>query len=1127
MYKIYTRKPGVPISCFRKFLLVMKLTTIILIAAVMQVSAASYAQKVTLEKKSASLESVFKELRKQTGYDFFFDRNSMEKARPVDISVKDAELKEVLDQLFEHQQLSYSIESNTVVIKEKTPSFLDKIIHRFTDIDLHGRILDDKGTPLPGATVKVKGAKSITLTDANGVFRLSNVNEDAILIINYIGYNSVSLPVKKDMGDIILVVSTSQLDQIQVIAYGTSTKRANTGSQGGIKAVDIEKQVIHNPLEALIGRVAGLDVTQQSGMPGTAITIRIRGLNSLRPNANEPLVLIDGIPFQTTSLVTPGGVGLAREMSPLSSLNPADIESIDVLKDADATAIYGSRGANGVILITTKKGKAGKTAVNFNVSSGLGKIAKKADVLNLREYLDMRYEAFKNDGADFKKSIYAWDLNDWDTTRYTDWQDKLLGGTARFSNAQFSITGGDEKTSYNFGAGYLRQTSVYPTNYADQKYNGRLAVNHTATNQKFKVQFMATFGSEDNRLPLVDLVSAALSLAPVSPDLYDAQGKLNWDNNRPLWDNPMAKLQETFQSKTNTFTSNATVSYELPKGITLKTLFGFNNNNNNALDLKPSTVYPPAQATALGESYRTSSNTINNTSTWNIEPQVTYSAKLGPGILNVLAGATFQQTRTNALANAGYGYKDDDLLNNLSAASRITGSRTLSEYNYNAVFSRIGYNIANKYILNLTGRRDGSSRFAEGKQFGNFGAVGAAWLFGEESWIKKSLPFLSYGKLRGSYGVTGNDMIGDYAYFQLYNSTNLRYGSALYGGAAVLAPDKLENDKFGWETNKKAEIALELGFLKDRILFTTNYYRNRSSSMLVDYPLAATTGFTGIISNLPALIQNSGWEFELNTVNVKSKSFTWSSSFNLTLPKNKLLRFDGLENSSYKNTYAIGHPLNMIKTLLPYVIDPQTGVGAVRNAQGAVIPPSTLTINDAVNIIDLFKDYYGGLNNSFSYKGFSLDVFLQFSKQKGNYTASTAFRSNLLSLPGFIGNMPLDKYDDRWITPGQTGAIFQRLTQDITRTQPAAVAATGMGQFSATLDPAYYVDITYLRLKNVSFSYTLPASFQQKLRLQNARIFIQGQNLLTFTNYPGMDPENQSRSLPPLKMLTAGFQLTF
>jgi TonB-linked SusC/RagA family outer membrane protein len=1096
-----------------KLLLIMKLIIVLLFAGLMQVGAAGFAQKVTLNQRGLLLKEALKEIRLQSGYNILYNADLLKNTTRINVNLKDASIDEALRSIFNDQKISYTIKENTVILERKMPSFLDGIIHRFTDIDVRGRILDDKGVPLSGATVRVKGTKTATLTNVNGEFKLNNVSEDAIIVIDYVGYNNVTLPAKKDMGTIIFVVSTSQLDQIQVIAYGTSTKRANTGSQAGIKAADIEKQVILSPLEALIGRISGLDVTQQSGMPGTALTIRIRGLNSLRENANEPLVLIDGIPFQTTSLLTPASVALAREMSPLSSLSPADIESIDVLKDADATAIYGSRGANGIILITTKKGKAGKTAVNFNVSSGVGKIARKAEVLNLREYLDMRYEAFRNDGADFEQSPYAWDLNDWDTTKYVDWQDKLLGGTARFSNAQISMTGGDEKTNYNFGAGYLRQTSVYPIKYADQKYNGRLAINHTATNQKFKVQFLATFGSEDNRLPAIDLVSAALSLAPVAPDLYDAQGKLNWDNNRLLWENPMAKLQENYQSKTNTFTSNATVSYELPKGITLKTLFGFNNNNNNTLDLQPSTVYNPSQAAGLAEFYRRSSNAVTNSSTWNIEPQVTYAAKIGPGILNLLAGATFQRTKTNALLNIGYGYGDDDLLNNLSSASRIAGSRALSEYNYNAIFSRIGYNIANRYIFNLTGRRDGSSRFASGKQFGNFGAVGAAWLFADESWIKKSLPFLSYGKLRGSYGVTGNDMIGDYAYFQLYNSTPLRFGPAAYGGGSVLAPDKLENDQFGWETNRKAEVALELGFLKDRILLTTNYYHNRSSNMLVDYPLAATTGFAGIISNLPALIQNSGWEFELNTVNLKSKSFTWTSSFNLTLPTN---------NSSYKDTYAVGHPLSMAKTVFPYEVNPQTGVREFKNAQGQVISPYALTLKDVANIIDLFKDYYGGLNNSFSYKGFSLDVFLQFSKQKGNYTSSTAFSSNQINMPGWIGNMSLDKYTNRWTTPGQTGALFQRLTQDITGVQPAAVAI-----LPSSLDPAYYVDISYLRLKNVSLSYMLPATFQRKLRLQNARIFIQGQNLLTFTNYPGMDPENQSRSLPPLKMLTAGFQLTF
>ncbi|WP_158622416.1 SusC/RagA family TonB-linked outer membrane protein [Pedobacter sp. KBW06] len=1099
----------------------MKLIIVLLFAGLMQVSAAGFAQKVTLNQRGVLLKEALRQIRLQSGYNIIYNTDLLNNSIRINVNLKDASIDDAMKSVLSDQKIIYSIEDNTVVLEEKTPSFLDKLILRFAAIDVRGRIMDDKGLPLPGATVRVKGVRNVTITGTNGEFKLNGVNENAIIIVDYVGYTSESRPAKQNMGDIMLSVSNSQLDQVQVIAYGVATKRLNTGSQAGIKAADIEKQVISNPLEALIGRVAGLDITQQSGTAGTGFNIRIRGINSLRPTANEPLILIDGIPYQSNSPVNPDNLpGGSTQISPLSSFNPADVASIDVLKDADATAIYGSRGANGVIIITTKKGLPGKTTVNFNVSSGVGEIARKAKLLSGKQYLDMRYEAFRNDGADFKKSAYAWDLNSWDTTKFVDWQDKLLGGTAHFTDGQVSVLGGNEGTSFNFGAGYRRQTSVYPTELADQKYNGRLAINHVSDNKKFKAQFAATYGAEENKVPGFDLVPEALSLAPVAPELYNGQGKLNWDNNRLLWLNPLARFEATYGSETNTFTSNATFSYQLPKGITLKTLLGYNNNTYHALSLIPSTFYNPAQEASLGNFYRTSTESTAITKTWNIEPQLNYTAKIGTGILNVLMGTTFQSTTANLLTINGSGYKDDDLLYNLSGAASTFGNRTVSEYKYNAVFARIGYNIGNKYLLNLTGRRDGSSRFASGRQFGNFGALGAAWIFSEEPVIKKILPFLSYGKLRGSYGLTGNDQIGNYSYFQLYSSTNLRYGSAAYGGEGVLTPDKLENSTYRWETNKKAEGAIELGFFKDRILLTANYYQNRSSDMLVDYPLAATTGFSGIIRNLPALIQNSGWEFELSTINLKRKDFSWSSSFNISLPKNKLLRYDGLENSSYSNTYAVGYPLSIAKTLLPYDVNPQTGVKEVRNAAGQVT--TTLALKDAVNIVDLFRKYYGGLNNSFIYKGFSLDVFLQFSKQKGSYTNPASFRSNDFGLVGFIGNIPSELYDNRWSTPGQTGAQFQKLTQDLFRTQPGA-KIPNLG----ALDPGYYVDITYLRLKNLSFSYTLPTSFRQKLKLQNARIFIQGQNLLTLTDYPGMDPENQSRALPPLKTLTAGIQVTF
>jgi len=1120
MYENNRRIQAIPIAGFRKMLLVMKLTTLILITTLVQVSAVSHAQKITLKRKSASLESIFKELRIQTGYDFFFDRNSLQKAVPVSIDVKEATLEEVLEELFVKQQLVYAIESKTIIIKEKTPSLFERIIAHLASINLRGRVLDEKGLLLGGVSVRIKGTNTVTLTNEKGEFKLNNVPEDAMLVITYIGYDMMTLPVKENMGDIRLTMSTSELDQVQVKAYGTTNKRLSTGSQDGIKAADIEKQVVLNPLQALIGRIPGLEVTQQSGMAGAGFTIRIRGINSLRAGASDPLILVDGIPFQNSSI--PALIGSNYTLTPLSSLNAADIESIDVLKDADATAIYGSRGANGIVLITTKKGKPGTTLVDFNMTHGIGKIATRAEMLNRRQYLDMRYEAFRNDGIDFRQSLYAYDLNYADTTREVDWQEELLGGTAYITNMQAMVSGGNQFTSYNFGAGYTRQTNVFRLpNNVYQRYNGRLVVNHSSSNQKFKVQFTATYGSDDNRSTAIDYIAFALRLPPVGLNFRDAQGRLNWPNVQG-WDNPYAGNEISFTSLNNTFTTNANITYQLPLGIKFSTLVGFNTNTNRNNTLLPSTTINPALHSAYGPYVRSSTDVISSGSVWNIEPQLNYKAKVGPGVIDVLAGTTFQQSKTNAIAVQGYGHGSDQLLINPGTAQILVSNKTFSTYKYNAIFGRVGYNIGDKYLMNITFRRDGSSRFAPGSQFGNFGAIGAAWVFGDENWVKKALPFLSFGKLRASYGITGSDGIGDYGFYQLYNPTVQGTGNPPgYGGGAVLTPDKLLNDSFRWESNRKAEGALELGFLKGAIMLTTNYYSNRSSNQLLSLPLAATAGFANVISNLPALIQNSGWEFMLNTINLRGKNFSWTSSFNLTLPQNKLLRYDNIENSAYRYTYIVGHPLAIARTVTPYQINAQTGVREIRNAQGAITTTNLLSQNDLTNVISLFKDYFGGLSNTFNYKAFSLDVSLQFSKQMGPATNAGTFpNANLVG--GFMGNMPLFWYQNRWTTPGQTGAQFQRLTQDaIALTQPAA-----QSRLNPSWDPNYYVNITYLRLGNLNFSYTLPVSFQQKLKLQNARVFVQGQNLFTFTGYQGMDPENQSQALPPLKMLTLGVQIT-
>ncbi|HEY0274008.1 MAG TPA: SusC/RagA family TonB-linked outer membrane protein [Chitinophaga sp.] len=1131
----------------------MRLSAILLTAAFMQVYASGAAQKVTLSGRNLTLKQVFAAVKKQTGYVVLHNKTLFSGAGTVSLSATGLPLPEFLDVVLKDQSLDYVIRDKTIFLSRKVMPAATAATPLPAPADLpplitvNGRVVEADGQPIAAVNIVVRGTRKGAISSANGFFSI-DVNEGEILDISSVGFVPLSLRAtngnflvitagRKDAaagapskllnaGPASLVVqlaaSTSPLDAVQVIAYGATTKRFNTGAQAGIKAIDIERQPVNNPLEALSGRIPGLDISQQSGAAGAGFTIRIRGLNSIRTTANDPLFIVDGIPYSSTDMNSISGYSsMTMTTSPLNALNATDIASIDVLKDADATAIYGSRGANGVIIITTKRGgnTAGKTNVDFNIYQGVGGIDRYAKVLDRRQYLDMRYKAFANDGKDFRTAPATdnYDLMTYDTTLNTNWQKVLLGNTAHFTNAQFTISGGEKNTFYTFAGGYHRQTSVYPTTNADEKYNGRFTLDNTSGNKKFRLQLTTTYGYDDNHLPTYDLVQQALSLPPVAPPAYTTDGHLNPALLDPSQqNNPLQQLIRTYEGITQSLVSNAMLSYEVIPGLVVKASGGISSQQFDSKTLQPASFFGPASQSGDLSRLRTANYESSNVLTTNIEPQAEYKRAFGKDRLNVLVGTTFQTTSTNGMYLRTGGYKDDDLLNSLNAATTITTGNMITKYNYNAIFARISYTMADKYILNLTGRRDGSSRFGAGKQFGNFGAVGAAWLFDQEAFIKNALPLLSYGKLRASYGVTGNDGIPDYNFLATYSAIALSgYPNPPgYGGSLVLAPDKLENPDLAWETNRKAEAAIELGFLKNRILFSFDYYNNRTSNSLSNYPLPTITGNTGIISNIPALIQNTGLEFELTTTNITGHAFNWTSSFNLSLPRNKLIRYDNIESSSYKYTYVVGQPLNIAKVANSYV-DPQTGVYTYINAAGKKVSAALLTFDDINRPVDLGKQYYGGFDNNFSYKGFNLDIFLQFTKQTGPYTYATIYRTNF----GRINNLPAALYHQVWQQPGDV-TNYQKLTASA-NTPPSTARLT------ANYDPFFYVNGAYVRLKNLSLSYTLPAGWQQKIHAKNARVYLQGENLLTFTKYPGMDPENFSAALPPLRVMTAGFQLTF
>ncbi|SIO53721.1 SusC/RagA family TonB-linked outer membrane protein [Chitinophaga niabensis] len=1069
---------------------------------------------VTLNVSNTSIESVFKNIEQQTGVVFVYAATDLNGKDQVSIKVRKVKIGAAVDLLLKGKNVTWKRVNGGIVIRRKDevsngstiPSNNNVFNDSLPGVTIKGTVTGEEGGPLPGATVQVRGTSIGTMTNAQGQFSLSNVPAKSSIIITYTGFQMTQISIRDQETFVIrLKRATTGLDEQVVIAYGTSSKRMLTGSVGRVTAKDIEKQPVGNPIAALYARVPGLVITQQTGVPGGGFKVEIRGQNSLRnspsDNGNIPLYIIDGVPFNSTSLSINGiqsiypQLSVARGASPLNSINPSDIESIEVLKDADATAIYGSRGANGVILITTKKGRSGQMQVDANFYTGAGKVTRMLDLLNTQQYLEMRKEAFSNDGVT-TYPINAYDVNGtWDQNKYTNWQKELIGGTAKTTDGQISVSGGTLNSQYRFGAGYHKETTVFPGDYSDQRFSTHFSLVNTSPNQKFKSQISANYSIGNTNLLSQDLTGRSLTYVPNAPDLLDANGNLNWPTG--VSQNPLQYTRQPYNAKSNNLFANLTVSYELLKGLILKSSFGYTNSTNKEKSKIPkSSLLPSIQAVTPNSTQF--GNSFNNS--WSIEPQITYQKRIDKHRINVLVGSAFQEQNSEALSQSASGFATEALMDNIGAVpnTNVSTAFNTAKYRYNAIFGRLAYDYSEKYLLTLTGRRDGSSRFGPGKQFANFGSIGAAWIFTNEQFIKNNLGFLSFGKLRGSYGSAGSDQTPNYGFLDLYTT------STSYQGIVGLTPKQLFNPDYAWEINRKIEGALELGFLRDRILFSAAYYTNRSSNQLVGYPLPPTAGFGSVQFNLDAIVQNVGYEFELNTTILDKKFFKWNTSFNLSIPKNKLVSYPNLAGSSYANTYVVGEPLGINKLYKYKGVNPQTGLHEVED----IDKNGSYNAADLQSINFLGAKYYGGLTNTIEWKGIQLDLLFQFTKQAGrNYLALFG------SQPGLMFNQPIEVLN-RWKNAGDITTV-QKFRQTLN---------TEYGRYAAS--NASVTDASFIRLKNLSLSYNIPRHLIEKAKIKNVKISVQGQNLITITNYKGLDPESQGNVLPPLRFLTAGLQVT-
>lgn len=1114
-----------------KLLRIMKLLSVFLLGACLQLSAGGYAQKVTLSEKNASLQKIFRQIHRQTGYQFFYEDALLDRAGRVDIQVKDMPLEEALRVCFRELPLAFKVINQTIVVSSRplVPGAMSEPVPAELPppITIRGIILNEKLEPVPGVSVIIKGTQRGVTTDNNGYFMLNDVDENAILLLTATNIEPLEVSVAgKTNLTISIKTRVSQLDDVQIIGYGQTTRRLKTGSVSSVKSETFERQPVANPIQAIQGRVAGVSITQTNGSIGSGMEIQVRGVGTITAG-NQPLIIVDGaiLPEPHRGLGTAIGGYMTWGSTTMNTLNPNDIESLEVLKDADATAIYGSRGANGVILITTKRAKLGKTKFTLDASTWSNSATYLPQRMNTADYLLVRRDAFAMGNHNPTTGVAinpitptaanAPDLVTWDQTAYTNWPEFEFGNRAPAYNLQASLSGGDKRINFYASAGYLKQNDITRGSPNQERISGNLNLNHTSYNDRLKITFNTSYVVNKLKPSRGGGSGGAIQSLPPNMPKTNADGTSYWPlptiTQNSLLVNPLNAEEARTNNVATSLIANSDISYRIYKGLHIKAQFGYNNQLTTNESITPSTAINPLNP---GSTVPNSSWSQLKYESFNFEPQLSYTGQLFKGKIDALVGSTFfdRQSVSNNLSLDGF--TSDLLLYSWSAASSVSArGKSSNTYRFNSVFGRLNYNWENRYLVNITWRRDGSSRFGPKNQWGNFGALGLGWIFTRENWFKDLVPGLSYGKLRGSYGTTGNDNIADYRFTNLYSSN-------VYNGNPGLSPSYLTDSTISWETSKKLDLALELGFLKDRILVSANWYRSLSTDLLVTQPVPSQTGFTSFITNIPAVVENKGWEFELTTRNTGPNSkFQWRTNFNLSLLKNRLKEFPDLDKSSYANRLKIGLPINSPRfplqtewTQIYEGVDPATGLPRFTD----INKDGLINNNDRPYIGSAIPRTFGGLGNTLSYKGFELDVFFQFSQQ-----LSTNWLWNS-TYPGQLYNPVTDWYGNYWKQPGDV-TRYPRLFTGVSN------STTNLLSSIFPFSSAGLNDIMYIRLKNLSLSYSLPEKFLAKARISRMMVYVRGQNLWTWTSDELFkDPELiQLRGGQMLKTWTGGIQITF
>lgn len=968
-----------------------------------------------------------------------------------------------------------------------------------------GRVTDKKsGDGLPGVTVLLKGSTNGVSTNADGAYSLSVPETGGTLVFSSVGMTTQEQAIgTSSQVAVALATDNKQLNEVVVVGYGSQNKTLLTGAVTSVDAKQFEGQPVAGLDQALQGRASGVQVTQNSGTPGGGVSVRIRGNNSISAGS-DPLYVIDGVPISTGSYSNVGTGN--QQLNALSDINPNDIASIEVLKDAAAAAIYGSRAANGVVLVTTKKGKSGKSKVDVNYYTGVQQTIKRLEVLNGQEAQDLINEQRTNGGlAPRYVAANPTAAQSLFTGADTNWQNEIFR-TARVSNYSATISGGDAKTKFLLSGTFFDQDGII-IGSGFKRGSGRLNLEHNISDRVKVGSNLSVSRSLSSRIAndnnIYGVLSAAVLLGSQTP-VYNADGTYGRDRFSSVENPVAAALEPSLQARNGRLIGNVFAEAELVKNLRVRTSFGA-----DYLTLKEDQFLPNVllQAIAANGQARSNNRSVAN---WLNETTANYTKTFNEDHnLNLLVGGSVQKSVEEGIQTLASNFPGNTIRTLTAGSVKTDASSDASVWTLLSGFARLNYDFRGKYIFAASVRRDGSSRFGTNNRYGTFPAASVAWRISQEDFLKDNA-VISELKLRGGYGQTGNFEIGNFASRGLFGvGVN---NNANYLQQAGLVPNQIANPDLTWEKSEEYNAGIDFGVLDNRVVLSANAFERNTNALLLNRQLPLTSGFASISQNIGSL-RNRGLEFELTTQNVKSSNFTWTTNFNISVIRNKVTSLvnDAAFAQGFASRVQVGESLG---SFYGYQVDrifqttdeiaalnaqarTQTGnANAVYqlNAQPGDIKFVDINNDGVVNSLDqkiigsAQPNFFGGVNNTLSYKGIDLGFFFQFTQGNSIYNSTRQFAEGM---NGQFGQLATVR--NRW-TPTNTNTDIPRAVQ-------------GDPNNNRRNSTRYLEDGSYLRLKTITLGYNLPASIVSAARISSARIYVSGQNVLTFTKYKGLDPE--------------------